>query len=132
MENKLKFIPILLLLSAGCFDMFKEQEKNIIGNISVINSESRKNDGYRMVIYANNFNKTLLDANYVQDIKGNDSVLFVKCISEREYSEVFYMVRHDKGMKIISVNPIKVQDYLSRINSSNYKYSFHSVLPTCP
>jgi predicted nucleotidyltransferase len=40
-----------------------------------------------MVIYKNNSNKTLLDANYVSDVNGNDSILVVECINSRKCND---------------------------------------------
>jgi len=132
MKIKLHLLFVVLLFSVGCFDILKEKETTIVGNISLINSANRENEGYRMVIYTNNFNKTLLDANYVEDLTGNDSILIVKCIDARKCNELYYKVEHKKGDTLLGVNIVDLGVYSNLISSMKSKYKFHAPKAACP
>jgi hypothetical protein len=83
----------ILFLAVSCYDIFSEQQKELIGNISVINPNNQEDKGYKLVINEEDINKNIIEG-YIIDVRGNDSMLFVKAMDKNDCDEFYYKVDH--------------------------------------
>lgn len=124
----------IIVLSFGCFDIFKENSKNLIGNITLINSHNQEDKGYRMVLEEDSTNLNIL-TDYVRDAIGNDTIIIVHCITKNNCQPPYYKINHKVGEEPIAVDQITERNYIKLIKSFKTKYSFHDKLPVskeCP
>lgn len=132
---KIKIQILFLFLSIfsiiGCFDILRETEQKIVGDISVINPDNQEDKGYRMVIYETNYNSNILNE-YVVCLDGNDSVLLVKGVDKVKCSDVFYKVTHNKGKQPLVVLQVSANDYTSLLEATQLSYHFKDVTLECP
>jgi len=122
---------IILFLCVGCFDIFSEEQKEIIGNISVINPNNQEDKGYKLIIYEEQINKNVIEG-YVVDVNGNDTILLVKAVNKRDCYEHYYEVKHRKGQAIIKSVEIDPTKYLNLLNHIDSDIEFQAEMPDCP
>ena len=128
------FITLTLIqLIIGC-DMLKSKEKNIVGNISVIDSNDEEGGRYYLTFYneKRSFNSHIVE-DFVGDIVGNDSILIVKCIDKVKCQDVYFEIKHFNGRFIKNVERLDSISYSKqKIVFDRGKYKFHTVRINCP
>lgn len=124
MKNGL-IILFLMIANIQCADIFIEHEVFLVGKISLIYPNNQEDKGYRMVLNDKGFNKNIL-RDYVAELKGNESVLIVKCVSKETGDDVFYSIKHNNGVEPITVVSIAKEDYKRLKIRVKWKYSFNS------
>lgn len=121
-----KYIIIIFLLitclNYSCFDIFKSEEINIVGNIALINPKVQDGDSFRLIYFEEKFNKNLINENIIK-LYGNDSVLLV-ISSILENKHKFYKVLHKNGYNPIKVLNIDSIEFINNAYSINAKYLF--------
>ena len=132
MKNILITLSVILLI-IGC-DMLKSKEKNIVGNISVIDPNDEEGGRYYLTFYneKESFNSHVVE-DYVNDIVGNDSILILKCIDKLKCQNTYYKIKHYKGRFINNVERLDSISYSKEIiGLGRNKFKFHTVRIKCP
>lgn len=121
-KNRILLLLLIVFSLIGC-DMFTTDDKRLVGNILLINPHNQDVNGYRMVIYLGNINSNVIQEDVV-NVKGNDTVLFVKCKNENA-DFVYYEVNHSKGEQINKTIRISSKYYTEMTESITIKYCFN-------
>lgn len=122
MKTKIILTLMFAYLLLGC-DIFKGKERNIIGNISVINPDNVEDKGYKMVIFRDGFNANVLEE-YIANVNGNDTVMLIESIDKNECSEHYYKINHNKGQQLLKIEALTNVSYSQLISAGKWSYSF--------
>lgn len=95
-KKYLSFSIVILVLLSSCLDMFYDNEENLFGNYKLVHMNGTNNKGYMLcyLLEDNNYQTVIQDE--VLEIKGNDTILFVRCLSQNG-EELFYRIKHNNG-----------------------------------
>ncbi|GAA4321023.1 hypothetical protein [Flaviaesturariibacter amylovorans] len=119
-----------LILLTGCFDIFRGDSDHIVGNISVINPRNQEDKGYKLIIFKEEFNSTVIE-DYIDELVGNDSLLLIKALNKEDCMPRFYRINHNGGMKIYQVIMSDEGEYIQKSKQIKPKYSFYSDVEVC-
>jgi len=110
-------------MSWSC-DYFDKSPDNFIGEIYLKTSVNSK-----YLIYGEKYSKdgfySFLLNEPVQSAMGNDSVIYVKCISEG--ASKYYIINHFEGKKILKTIDIDSLNYINRVANEKFKYTYFTV-----
>ncbi|MGN6399452.1 MAG: hypothetical protein ACTHMD_03295 [Flavisolibacter sp.] len=129
------FCYIVCMVSIGClfgcgfFDIEKAESRKVIGNIYVINLNIPEDAGYYIVFrkHPNADRYLLKDYEYVDYLKGNDSILLVK--TKINSINKYHLIEHYKGDKVVRVQDLSALDFLNYEHFLKEKYTFNSNFP---
>ncbi|MBS1755582.1 MAG: hypothetical protein JST34_16200 [Bacteroidetes bacterium] len=125
--NKIRIVSIIaalfMFLFWGCNFLDTDTQK-IVGNLYV-NYARSDSKGYILVVMDGSGLNDNISENYIQVIKGNDTVLVIKTIDRNNNSQkVFYELKHRKGYKPYSLQTINEEEYKTKMESIDDEYSF--------
>jgi len=122
MKNKYFLVAFFFIGCMGCFDIFKEDQVSVMGDISLINPDNQEDKAYRMVLNEDGVNGNIIDG-YIESVLANDSLLMVKSIDKKSCATVYYKIKHARGHKPIVPEGIAYADYLKM--TEKQKFDFH-------
>jgi hypothetical protein len=121
MRSKILILLFLPIILDSC-DMLTTKEKDLIGNLELINPNVQGDTTYHLIFSNNGINENILDETVLQ-ISGNDSLLFAKC-RNINFDLNFYKITHNKGYSPIKTTDISQTEFVNGINSIKSKYQF--------
>ncbi len=121
MKNRILIFFSLLFVYSSC-DMLTTDQKDLVGNISLINPHNQDVDNYKMIIRENDLNSHVIEEDIVE-IVGDDNILLAKCKNEND-SFIYYKISHNKGKIITKTYVIDSKEYLKLKEIITIKYSF--------